>query len=127
MALPQISMAKQDALTPIDELLNKEVIRPSKDTAWCDKNYHIGYSVLHGRQRLKKDKRHGIYSNYTIRNAKGLVSHAVYLCLLNLTGDVDKKESSDHVWERKRTRQCIMVLGCTAAKRQLITECHEWL
>ena len=32
MALPQISMAKQDALTPIDELLNKEVIRPSKAT-----------------------------------------------------------------------------------------------
>ena len=51
-----------------DELLDKEVIRPSKATAWCDKNYHIDYSVLHGRQneeRLKKDKRHGIYSNYT--------------------------------------------------------------
>ena len=68
MASRQISIAKQDALTPIDELLDKEVIRPSKATAWCDKNYHIDYSVLHGRQneeRLKKDKRHGIYSNYT--------------------------------------------------------------
>ena len=66
MASRQISIAKQDALTSIDELLDKEVMRPSKATAWCDKN--LSTTVYYGRQneeRLKKDNRHGIYSNYT--------------------------------------------------------------
>ena len=51
MASRQISIAKQVALTPIDD---KEVIRPPKATARCDKNYHMDYNVLHGRQNEQR-------------------------------------------------------------------------
>ena len=56
-------------------------------------NYHIDYSVLHGRQnemRLNATS-DTEFTATRIRNAKGFVSHEIYLYQLDLSGDVDKK------------------------------------
>jgi len=84
-----------------------------------------------------------------IRNAKGLVSYEVYVCQLDLTGDLDKKGDPKKNWltlfrsvhlENWTIYQKVatMCLGekeeailhngpRMAAERQLITECNEWL